>query len=56
MTTPRHVNRSLVTLKLPPSAPALINLVRAIVQKMADNPSFPAPEPLATRRSRPALR
>jgi hypothetical protein len=45
MTTPKGINRAIVTLKLPRSVPALIKYGRAIMTAMGGNPNFPTPEP-----------
>jgi hypothetical protein len=44
MTTPK-IARSIATLLLPKPVPALINLSKAIVQKMTNNAAVPSPEP-----------
>ncbi len=50
MTTPsKSPHRSIATLKLAKSVPALITQAQSIVQAMTNNPAFPAPTPpLAT--------
>jgi hypothetical protein len=45
MTTPKGINRAVVTLKLPRPVPALIKYGRAIVTAMTNNPNFTNPEP-----------
>jgi hypothetical protein len=45
MTTPKGINRALVTLKLPKPVPALIKYGRAIVTAMTGNANFTNPEP-----------
>ena len=45
MTTPKGINRAVVTLKLPRPVPALIKYGRAIMTAMGGNPNFPTPEP-----------
>ena len=49
MSTPKRINRAIVTLKLPRKVPELIKLAQAIVTAMTGNPNYPTPEPpLAT--------
>ena len=45
MTTPKGINRAVVTLKLPRPVPALIKYGRAIVTAMTSNPNFTNPDP-----------
>jgi hypothetical protein len=44
-TTIKTTHRSLVTLSLPKSVPALILYAQGIVRRMTGNPNFPAPAP-----------
>ena len=45
MTTTTHVKRSLASLRLPRSVPALIVLGKSVVTSMTNNPAFPNPDP-----------
>ncbi len=45
MTTPKGINRAIVTLKLPRPVPALIKYGRAMVTAMTNNPNFTNPDP-----------
>jgi len=45
MTTPKGINRAVVTLKLPRPVPALIKYGRAMVTAMTNNANFTNPEP-----------
>jgi hypothetical protein len=45
MSTPKGINRAVVTLKLPKPVPALIKYVQAIVTAMTNNANFPSPAP-----------
>ena len=45
MTTTKTLHRSLVSLNLPTSVPALITYAGGVVNAMTDNPSFPSPTP-----------
>ncbi len=49
MSTPKRINRAIVTLKLPRKVPDLIKLAQAIVTAMTGNANYQTPEPpLAT--------
>jgi len=45
MSTPKGINRAVVTLKLPRKVPDLIKLAQAIVTAMTGNANFQTPEP-----------
>jgi hypothetical protein len=45
MSTPKGINRAVVTLKLPRKVPDLIKLAQAIVTTMTGNANFATPEP-----------
>ena len=45
MSTPKRINRAIVTLKLPRKVPDLIKLAQAIVTAMTGNANYPTPEP-----------
>jgi hypothetical protein len=45
MSTPKGINRAVVTLKLPKPVPALIKYAQAIVTAMSNNANFPTPAP-----------
>ena len=45
MSTPKGINRAIVTLKLPKKVPDLIKFAQAMVTAMTGNANFPTPEP-----------